>query len=230
MRQYTTCARNGTITFTLIVGVVPSICLCSPLPSGTWRTPSLSISWFCLFTSFLFSPFTVPCKVLLARPDKQETCPYHFTLRLFTMVRSSGGSITFWILAQASSLSTRSLYKMFSILRCYLISMARILFCSSAVRVYDSEAYVTRECISRIIVLSKMLQSFSSVFNLAIAADVCAILECFSGFESSSVITEPRYFKCVTLSSFSPLTLIPLLMPLVLFVINLIFSAWISMP
>ena len=31
--------------------------------------------------------FTVPCKVILARPDERETCPYHFCLRLFTMVR-----------------------------------------------------------------------------------------------------------------------------------------------
>ena len=29
-----------------------SIFLCSPLPSGTWQTPDLSISWCCLPTSF----------------------------------------------------------------------------------------------------------------------------------------------------------------------------------
>ena len=33
--------------------------------------------------------FTVPCKMVLARPDEQETCPYHFSLCLFTIVRSS---------------------------------------------------------------------------------------------------------------------------------------------
>ena len=39
---------------------VSSIFPCSPLPSETWRTPSLSIRWYCLPTSFsvclVFSP------------------------------------------------------------------------------------------------------------------------------------------------------------------------------
>ena len=30
-----------------------------------------------------------PCKIVLARPDAQETCPYHYSLRLFTIVRRS---------------------------------------------------------------------------------------------------------------------------------------------
>ena len=34
-------------------------------------------------------PFNVPCKMVLARPDERETCPYHRSLRLFTMVRRS---------------------------------------------------------------------------------------------------------------------------------------------
>ena len=48
----------------------------------------------------LLSPFIVPCKMILARPDKRETCPYHFSLRLFTMVRSPCGPIASRILAQ----------------------------------------------------------------------------------------------------------------------------------
>ena len=32
--------------------LVSSIPFCSPLPSGTWWTPGLSIPWFCLPTSF----------------------------------------------------------------------------------------------------------------------------------------------------------------------------------
>ena len=57
-------------------------------------------------------PFTVPCKMVSARPDEWESCPYHFSLRLFTMVRSSSrGSIAYWILAQTSSLVTWSLYE-----------------------------------------------------------------------------------------------------------------------
>ena len=53
----------------------------------------------------LLPPFTLPCKMVLARPDKQQTCPYHCSLCLFTMVRRSlCGPIACWILAQTSSL------------------------------------------------------------------------------------------------------------------------------
>ena len=31
---------------------------------------------------------TVPCKMVLATPNERGTCPYHVSLRLFTMVRS----------------------------------------------------------------------------------------------------------------------------------------------
>ena len=100
-------------------------------------------------------------------------------------------------------------------------------------RVHDSQAYrkmdVTRERISRILELREMLLSFQTGFNLVNAAVACAILESISGLEPSSVITEPRYLKLVTVSSFCPFTLIPVLMPLVLFVIRLVFSALISM-
>ena len=66
----------------------------------------------------LLSLFTVPCKMILARPDERETWPYHCSLHLFTMVRrSSCGPIACWILAQTSSLVTWSLYEMCSILR-----------------------------------------------------------------------------------------------------------------
>ena len=75
---------------------------------------------------------------------------------------------------------------------------------------------VTRERISRILELREILLSFQSGFNLVNAAVVCAILESFSGLGPSSVKTEPRYLKLVAVSSFCPLTLISLLMPLVL--------------
>ena len=99
-----------------------SIFLCSPLPSGTWRTPGLS---FLMLSSHLFfylpcllPHFTAPCKMVFARPDERETCPYHFGLRLFTVVRrSSFGLIICWILTRTSSLVTWSLYEMRSILR-----------------------------------------------------------------------------------------------------------------
>ena len=102
--------------------------------------------------------------------------------------------------------------------------MACILLWSSAVRVHDSQAYrkmdVTRERISCILELREILLSFQTAFNLVNAAVACAI----SGLESSSVITEPRYLKLVTVSSFCPFTLISVLMPLVLFVVSLVFS------
>ena len=67
---------------------------------------------------FLLPPFTVPCKMVLARPDEQETWPYYCSLCLFTIVRrSSCGPIACWILAWTSSLVTLSLYEMCSILR-----------------------------------------------------------------------------------------------------------------
>ena len=90
--------------------------------------------------------------------------------------------------------------------------MACILLWSSAVRVHDSQAYrkmdVTRERISRILELREILLSIQTGFSLVSAAVACAILESISGLEPSSVITEPRYLKLVTVSSFCPFTLI----------------------
>ena len=95
---------------------------------------------------------------------------------------------------------------------------------ASLLRVHDSRAYgkmdVTRERINRILELREILLSIQTGFNLVSVAVVCAILENISGLESSSVIIEPRYLKLVTVSNFSPFTLISLLMLLVLFVIN----------
>ena len=108
--------------------------------------------------------------------------------------------------------------------------MACILLCSSAVRVHDSQAYrkmdVTRERISRILELREILLLIQTGFSLVNAAVACAIPKSsISGLEPSSVITEPRYLKLVTVSSISPFTLTSVLMPLVLFVISLVFSA-----
>ena len=49
-------------------------------------------------------PSTVPCRIVLASPDDRVTCPYHFSMRLFTEVRSSYGPIAFPIVAFTSSL------------------------------------------------------------------------------------------------------------------------------
>ena len=77
----------------------------------------------------LLPPFTVPCKMVLTRPDERETWPYHCSLRLFTIVRSPCGPIACWILARTSSLVAWSLYEMCSSLRQHLIYMACILLC-----------------------------------------------------------------------------------------------------
>ena len=73
--------------------------------------------------------------------------------------------------------------------------------------------------------LSEILLSIQTGFSLVNAAVVYAILESISGLEPSSVITESRYLKLVTVSSFCPFTWMSVLMPLVLFVISLVFSA-----
>ena len=71
-------------------------------------------------------------------------------------------------------------------------------------RVHDSQAYkkmdVTRERISRILELREIVLSFQTGFSLVNAAVVCAVMESISGLEPSSVITEPRYLKLVTVS------------------------------
>ena len=71
--------------------------------------------FFCL--PCLLPSFTVPCKIVLARPDELETYPYHCSLHLFTMIMSSCGQIARWILAQTFSLVMWSLYEMHSILQ-----------------------------------------------------------------------------------------------------------------
>ena len=106
----------------MILQPVFSIFPCSPLPSGTCNSRP---AHFLMLSSHLFlcppcplSPFTVPCKMVLARPGERETWPYHCTLRLFTIARRSlCGPIACCILARTSSLVTWSLYEMCCILR-----------------------------------------------------------------------------------------------------------------
>ena len=64
------------------------------------------------------SPFHCALQDVLARPDEQETWPYHYSLRLFMIVRRSFcGPIACGILAKTSALVTWSLYEMCSILQ-----------------------------------------------------------------------------------------------------------------
>ena len=82
--------------------------------TALWDLPNSRPVYSLMLSSHLFlcppcllPPFTVPCKMVLARPDERETWPYHCSLRLFTIVRrSSCGPIACWILARTSSLVT----------------------------------------------------------------------------------------------------------------------------
>ena len=79
----------------------------------------MSSSHLFLCLPYFLPPFTVLCKMVLARPDERKTWPYHCSLRLFTNTiirRSSCGPIACWILARTSSLVTWSLYEMCNIL------------------------------------------------------------------------------------------------------------------
>ena len=69
--------------------------------------------FFCL-PLFLF-PFTVPCRLVFAKPEDLETWPNHLSFRFLTGVRSSSYSpMAAWIFLQTSSLVTWSLYEMFN--------------------------------------------------------------------------------------------------------------------
>ena len=97
----------------------------SLFPTALWDLANSRPVHFLMLSSHLFFylpclllPFTAPWKMILARLDKRKTCPYHFSLRLFTMARrSSCGPFARWILALISSLVLWSLYEMRSILR-----------------------------------------------------------------------------------------------------------------
>ena len=108
------------------------IFLCSPLPLGLGELqacpfpnvvfPPLSVCLECLLPSL-----TVPCKMVLARPDEHETCPYHCSLCLFAVVRrSSCGLIACLILAQTSLLVIWSF--MTCVVSCSSISFPWLVF------------------------------------------------------------------------------------------------------
>ena len=100
--------------------------------------------------------------------------------------------------------------------------------------VQDSQAYrnmdMTRERISLISELSAIFLSFQMTLSLASAAVAWATLARISGLDPSSAMIAPRYLNLLMQSSFSPLTLMSVLKPLVLLVISLVFSALICMP
>ena len=87
------------------------------LPNSRPIHSLMSSSHLFLCPPCLLPPFTLPCKMVLARPDERDAWPYHCSLCLFTIVRSPCGPIACWFLARTCSLVTWSLYEMCSILR-----------------------------------------------------------------------------------------------------------------
>ena len=66
--------------------------------------------FFCL-PIFLF-PFTVPCRIVFAKPEDIETWPNHLSFRFLTRVRNlSYSPIAAWIFLRTSPLVTWSLYE-----------------------------------------------------------------------------------------------------------------------
>ena len=64
--------------------------------------------FFCL--PLLLPPCTVPCRIVVASPADLVTCPYHFNLRLFTVVKmSSWGPMACRILFRTCSFEMWSL-------------------------------------------------------------------------------------------------------------------------
>ena len=75
-----------------------------------------------------------------------------------------------------------------------------------------------------------MALSFQMMSNLISVAAVVAILAIISGLDPSSKIIALRYLNFFTVSSFSPLAVMSHCIPLLLFVINIVLFAMISMP
>ena len=79
---------------------------------------SLILSSHLFFCLPLFFPFTVPCRVVFAKPVDLETWPNHLSFRFLTRFRSSSYSpMAAWIFLRISSLVTWSIYEMFKSLR-----------------------------------------------------------------------------------------------------------------
>ena len=165
-------------------------------------------------------PCTVPCRIVLASPDDRVTCPYYFTLHLFTEVRFSYGPMAFPILALTSWLVMWSLYEILRSLRKYLISNTCILLSMSAVMAHVSHAYknmdMARERISLILELMTMFLSFQMTFSLVTAANSSLPIEnnkinmewmhSFSfKLENNTVVTGLSLLRYVCLSHFSAL-------------------------
>ena len=100
---------------------VSSIFPCIPLPSGTWLTPGLSISWCCLPTSsfvrLVFFPLSL-CLAIWFWPDLMNVGHDH-TTAVYVSLRWSGGLRVVWL--PAGSWHRLSHWKHGLCMRCYSI-------------------------------------------------------------------------------------------------------------
>ena len=92
-------SKDTTFTFTypLTAQPVSSIFICSALPSGTWRTPGLSIPWCCLPTSSSVCLVFFPLSLCLARwfwPDLMNGRHVHTTLAYISLQWSGGPCVS----------------------------------------------------------------------------------------------------------------------------------------
>ena len=125
----------------------------------------------------LLPPCTVPCKIVLASRADLDTCPNHFTLRFFTVVKISlKGPMACLILSLTAWSVMWSLYEMPSSFLKHLISVACNFFRMSAVNVQVSQVYIsteiTRERISLIFGLRYAYRSRWSSVSLVLLLSV----------------------------------------------------------
>ena len=83
----------------IILQPISSIFPCSPLPSGTWQTPGLSIPWCCLPTSSSVCPVFFSLSLCLARwfwPDLMNGRHDHTTAVCVSLLWS-GGLCVVWL-------------------------------------------------------------------------------------------------------------------------------------
>ena len=216
-----------TFTYPLTTGVVwvpqmtsqpvSSIFLCSPLPSGTWRTPGLSILWCCLPISFSVCLAFFHLSLCLARwfwPDLMNGRHVHTTSVCISLTRSGDLRV---VRLPAGSWQRLHGLRMSCAVSCGSTSFPWLVFFFAALlwgsMIHKHTGMWIWQGSASVVTLNREKCSCRSVPNFVSAAVICAILESISGLELSSDTTEPSYLKLVAVSSFCPSTLISLLMP-----------------
>ena len=146
----------------------------------------LSSHLFFWLPLFLF-PFTVPCKIVFAKPEGLETWPYRLSFRFLTRFRSSSYfPMAVWIFCEPPHWYNGLCMK-YSLASGSISSQKTAFFLLSAVKTHDSQAYrnmeMTRELISFTFDPRDMFVSLQMGFSIVRAVVACSILERTSGLE-----------------------------------------------